>query len=87
MHRYLLDFDKSLYKIRINGTEPIAIVLEAPEPVTPTIVATELVVRNAVAVVTAALPPSAVLGLPASGATLVLGVLFAFLRTLLLCSL
>ncbi len=40
------------------------------EPVTPTIVATEIVVRNAVAVVAATLPPIAVLGLPAAGATL-----------------
>ena len=62
---------------RVNHTEPIAAVLEAWEPanqfegkavdaesVAPTIVATEIRVRNAVAVIAASLTPSAVVGLP-----------------------
>jgi hypothetical protein len=87
-----------VFRIRINATEPIAAVLEAripanlhegeavdAEPVTPAIVTTEIVVRNAVAVVAAALLPSTVLGLPTVGAPLLPGTpLFAFLCTLLL---
>jgi hypothetical protein len=87
-----------VFWIRINGTEPIATVLEARIPanlhegeavdaerVIPTIVATEIVVRNTVAVVAAALRPSAVLGVPALSTTLLPGApLFAFLFTLLL---
>jgi hypothetical protein len=62
---------------RVNHTEPIAAVLEAWEPanqfegeavdaesVAPTIVATEIRVRNAVAVIATSLTPSAVVGLP-----------------------
>ena len=62
---------------RVNDTEPIAAVLEAWEPanqfegeavdaesVAPTIVATEIRVRNAVAVIATSLTPSAVVGLP-----------------------
>src|SRR5271167_2659825 len=68
---------------RVNATEPIAAVLkpgiptynhegkvEDAEPVAPAIVATEVSVRNAVAVIAAALLPGAVIGLPVSGAML-----------------
>jgi hypothetical protein len=82
-----------VFRIRINKSEPIAIVLEAwepahhqerkavdAEPVIPAIVATEIIVGNAVAVVAAALLPSAVLGLKAASAMLLPSVLlFAFL--------
>jgi hypothetical protein len=82
-----------VFRISINKSEPIAIVLEAwepahhqerkavdAEPVIPAIVATEIIVGNAVAVVAAALLPSAVLGLKAASAMLLPSVLlFAFL--------
>ena len=82
-----------VFWIWVNETEPIAIVLEAripahhhegeaidAEPVTSTTVAAEIVVRNAVAVVAAALLPSAVLELPAVGSMLLPGdPLFALL--------
>jgi hypothetical protein len=66
-----------VFRHRVKATEPIAAVLEAGisanrlereaidvESVAPTIVATEIRCRNAVAVIAAALIPSAVVGLP-----------------------
>jgi hypothetical protein len=87
-----------VFWIRINETEPIATVLEARKPanlhkrkaedekcVILTIIAAEIVVRNAVAVVAAALLPVAVFGRPVVGtAMLPLSPLFALLCTLLL---
>jgi hypothetical protein len=85
---------------RVNQTEPIATVLEAampanihhgesvdPELVILAIVATETIIRNAVAVVTAALLPGAVLRLPAMCTiTLPSNLLLAYvLRAALLC--
>ena len=86
------------FRIRINDTEPIATVLEAREPanlhkgeavdaerVTRTIVAAEIDVRNAVAVVAAPLLPCAVLGIKAVGTALLpFASLFALLGDLLL---
>lgn len=80
-------------RIRVNDTDPIAAVLEARIPahhheglavdaerVTAATVVAVVVVRNAVAIVTASLLPIAVLGLPVMGAMLLPGVaLFAFL--------
>ena len=83
--------------IGIEQTEPIAAVLEArvsadhheghsvdAEPVSPTVVAAEIVVRDSVAVVPATLPPTAVLLIPPGGAmllpdTLLLRLLLALL--------
>ena len=87
-----------VFRVWVNGAEPISTVLEtwiAPdfherqavdaEPVIPAIVAAVIVVRDAIAAVTAALLPGAVFGFPTMGATLLpCTVLFAFLRTLLL---
>ena len=69
-----------VFRIRINGAEPIAAVLKARIPanvpegkavdaerVVLAIVAIEIGVRNAVAVVAAALLPIAVLGVPIAG--------------------
>jgi hypothetical protein len=83
---------------RVNEAEPKAAVLEAgiptnnqdgktidAEPVITPKMPTEAVLRNAVAGVTAALPPVTVLGLPAMCATLLPSApLFAFLSMLLL---
>jgi len=65
---------------RVKATEPIAAVLKPgipaynhegkvvdAEPVTPTVIATKVRVRDAVAVIAAALTPSAVVGLPVAG--------------------
>jgi hypothetical protein len=70
----LIPVGSPVFWIRINETEPIATILEArksshhhegqavdAEGVTRTIVATEIRVRNAVAIVAAALLPSAAL--------------------------
>ena len=87
-----------VFWIWVNETEPIAIMLETGIPahhhegeavdaeiVTPTIVASEIAIRNAVAVVAAALMPIAVLGLPAVSSMLLPGnPLFALLGMLLL---
>jgi hypothetical protein len=84
--------------IRINETEPIPTVLETripaylhkgkavdPEVVTPTVVVLVVGVRNAVAVIAAALLPGAMFVVPALGTTLLPAApLFAFLGTLLL---
>jgi hypothetical protein len=67
-----------VFRPRVNGTDPIASVLEArvsahhqegqavdSESTVSTKVSAETVVRNAIAVVAAALLPSAVIGIPA----------------------
>jgi hypothetical protein len=67
-----------VFRPRVNSTDPIASVLEArvsahnhegqavdPEPMFLTKVPAETVVRDAIAVVAAALLPSAVIGIPA----------------------
>ncbi len=69
---------RPVFRPRVNHTEPIAAVLEAgisayneegeavdAEPMVAAEVSTEALVRNAVAVVAAALLPSAVVGIPA----------------------
>ncbi len=87
-----------VFGIRINETEPIATVLEPristhhhegeaedAKTVIPPIVAAEIIVRNAVAVIPAALLPSAVLRLKAASTMLLPStLLFAFLCMLLL---
>jgi len=88
------------FRIRINDTEPIAAVLETRKPanlhkgeavdaerVDRAVVAAEIDVRNAIAVVAAALLPSAVLGVEAVGAALLpFASLFTLLRDFLLMS-
>ena len=87
-----------IFRIRINGTEPIPTVLEARIPanikereavdaeiVIAPIVAAVIVVRNTVAVVAPALLPGTVLGFPVVGAMMLpIASLFAFLFMLLL---
>ena len=87
-----------VFRPRINQTEPIASVLEAwvsahdnywvavdAERVTRTKVAIVAVVGNSIAIVTAALLPIAVLGLPVMRTMLLpVGLLLAFLPALLL---
>ena len=81
-----------IFWIRVNKTEPIAAVLEARkpanhhegeavdvEPVIWAIVAAEIGVGNAVAVIAAALLPRAVLGIKAVGAMLLPGSLLLLL--------
>jgi hypothetical protein len=87
-----------VFRIRINGAEPITAVLKARIPanvhegkavdaerVVLAIVAIEIGVRNAVAMVAAALLPIAVLGVPVAGAMLPpVAPLFALLCNFLL---
>jgi hypothetical protein len=86
------------FRIRIHYTEPITAVLETREPanlherkavdserMARAVVAAEIGVRNAIAVISAALLPGAMLGFEATGATLLpFASLCAFLRNLLL---